>query len=82
MGAFTIPFSEDLLLTLGRNPAEAERELRFLLALKLFELRRISGGKAAEIAGMTKPEFLDATAQLGVPTINLDAEQLSDELGR
>lgn len=31
---------------------------------------------------MTKPEFLDATAQLGVPTINLDEEQLNDELGR
>jgi hypothetical protein len=47
---------------------------------KLFELRRLSGGKAAEVAGMSKVEFLDELARLGVPTVNLEEDQLEDEL--
>ena len=80
MGSLTIPCTDDLLVALGCSPAQLERELRFLLAVKLFELRRVSGGKAAEVAGMSKVEFLDEIARLGVPTINLDDDQLADEL--
>ncbi|MFY9341937.1 MAG: UPF0175 family protein [Planctomycetota bacterium] len=79
MGSLTIPYAEDLLLAMGRSPEQLERELRFLLAVKLFELRRVSGGKAAEVAGMSKVEFLDEAARLGVPTINLEDDQLADE---
>ncbi len=53
-----IPYSEDLLLITGQEPEVFEREARFLLALKFFELRRISAGKAAELSGLSKPEFL------------------------
>lgn len=80
MAFLTIPYSEDLLLAMGRSPEQLERELRLLLAVKLFELRRVSGGKAAEVAGMSKLEFLDEVARLGVPTINLEEDQLKDEL--
>ena len=80
MGSLTIPYTDDLLVAMGRSPAQLEVELRFLLAVKLFELRRVSGGKAAEVAGMTKVEFLDEVARLGVPTINLEDDQLADEL--
>jgi len=80
MGSLTIPYTDDLLAAMGRSPAQLERELRFLLAVKLFELRRVSGGKAAEVAGMSKVEFLDEVARLGVPTINLEDDQLADEL--
>jgi predicted HTH domain antitoxin len=54
--------------------------LRLLLAVKLFELRRLSGGKAAEVAGMSMVEFLDELARFGVPTIHLEDDQLEDEL--
>ena len=80
MGSLTIPYTEDLLVAMGGSPAQLERELRFLLAVKLFELRRVSGGKAAEVAGLTKVEFLDEVARMGIPTINLEDDQLADEL--
>ena len=34
------------------------RELRLLAAVKLYELGRLSSGRAAELAGMTRVEFL------------------------
>ncbi|GAB4404364.1 MAG: hypothetical protein OHK0052_26910 [Anaerolineales bacterium] len=34
------------------------REIRMLAAVKLFELGRLSSGRAAELAGMPRVEFL------------------------
>ena len=68
-----------LLLLMGSEPEEFEREARFLLALKLFELRRISAGKAAEMSGMQKSEFLLKASQLNVAVVDLDQDQLDAE---
>ena len=75
-----IPYSEDLLVALGKPQKELEEELRFLLATKLFELGRISSGKAAEMAGMSKIRFMDELGRMGVPVINLEKDQIQDEL--
>ena len=66
-------------LLLGLEPEEFESEARFLLALKLFELRRISAGKAAEMSGMQKPEFLLKASQLNVAVVDPDQDQLDAE---
>jgi len=66
------------LLT-GQQPHEFEQEAQFLLALKLFELHRISAGKAAEMSGLSKPHFIFKASQLGVPVVDLDDDQLEAE---
>lgn len=80
MRVLSIPYSDDLLIASGQSPEDLEHELRFLLAVKLFELRRLSLGKAAKLAGMQKVSFLDELGQLGVAVINLDDDQIQDEL--
>jgi predicted HTH domain antitoxin len=80
MRVLTIPYSHDLLVATGQSPEALEQELRFLLAVKLFELRRLSLGKAAELCGMSKVHFLDELGRIGVPIINLDDDQIQDEL--
>ena len=79
MKTLKIPYDESLLLLTGQNPDEFEEEARYLLALKLFDLHRISAGKAAELSGMTKPEFILKTSRLGVPVVDLDDDQLNAE---
>ena len=54
--------------------------MRVLLAVKLFEMGRLSLGKAAEFADVGKIAFMDDLARNGVPVINLDDDQLQDEL--
>ena len=49
--ALTIPYSDDLLLSLKESPEEFEAEARLLLAVKLYELGRLSTGRAAALAG-------------------------------
>lgn len=80
MKVLSIPYSDDLLITAGKSKESFELEMRFLLAVKLFELSRLSLGKAAELCGMNKISFMDEMGRLGVPVINLDNEQIVDEL--
>jgi len=80
MKVLTIPYSDDLLISSGKSSVELEKELRFLLAVKLFELRRISLGKAAEFCEMGKVFFMNELGRMGIPVINLDDDQIKDEL--
>lgn len=79
MKTLTIPYDEGLLLLIGKEPEEFEKEARFLLSLKLFELRRISAGKASELSGLSKPEFILQTSRLGIPVVDPDDDQLEAE---
>jgi predicted HTH domain antitoxin len=80
MKQLSIPYSEDLLVSSGQSRESLEEELRLLLAVKLFELGRVSLGKAAKIAGLRKLRFMDELARLRIPVINLDDDQIQDEL--
>jgi len=80
MPVLTIPYSDDLLVSTGKSREALENEFRFLLAVKLFEIRQLSLGKAAELAGMQKFEFMDEIGRMGIPVINLDDEQIQEEL--
>ncbi len=80
MQTLKIPYSEDMLVATGSTPEQLEREFRLLLAVKLFEIGRLSLGKASAIAGLPKLRFMDDLGRLGVPVINLDDDQIADEL--
>ena len=75
-----VPIADDLMLASGRSPSELERELQLLLAIKLFELHRVSVGKAARMAGLSRFQFMDELARLQIPLINLEGDQIEDEL--
>jgi predicted HTH domain antitoxin len=62
------------------SDAEFAGEMKFLAAVKLFELGRLSSGKAAELAGMGRVEFLRALAEVGVSAINLRDEEIDLEI--
>ncbi len=80
MRTLTLPYTDDLLVATGQSPESLEHELCLLLAVKLFELRRLSVGKAAAMCGMSKHAFIDELGRMRVPLINLDDDQIQDEL--
>jgi predicted HTH domain antitoxin len=49
---------ETILLAAKTDEASFARELLTLAAVKLYELGRLSSGRAAELAGMPRVEFL------------------------
>ena len=80
MHNLSLPYPDDLLVMSGKAPAELEEELAFLLAAKLFELHRLSIGKAAEFCRMSKPRFMYELGRLKIPVMNLADDQIADEL--
>jgi len=49
---------EKVLLAEKTDETSFARELRILAAVKLYEMGRLSSGRAAELAGMSRVEFL------------------------
>ncbi|NCC61615.1 MAG: UPF0175 family protein [Verrucomicrobiae bacterium] len=58
------------------NPTELVRELKEMAAVKLFELGRLSSGRAAELAGMSRVAFLLTLARYNVFPMMAELDEL------
>jgi len=75
-----ITYPDELLLSLKEGPEEFEAEARLLLAVKLYELGRISTGMAAQLARLSRVEFLFALKRFGLSPLGVEPEELADDL--
>lgn len=58
MSSVTIEYSPEVLWALQQEPEEFESEARLLLAIKLYELGKLSTGLAAKLAGVPRITFM------------------------
>ncbi|MEO1083947.1 MAG: UPF0175 family protein [Acidobacteriota bacterium] len=68
------------MLSLEESPEEFEAEARILLAVKLFELGRLTTGRAAELAGIGRVEFMLALRRFDLSPIGVDPEEMEQVL--
>ena len=54
----SIEIPESILIAEKTDEVSFAKELRVLAAVKLYEMGRLSSGRAAELAGMPRVEFL------------------------
>lgn len=76
----TIDVPETVLLAEKTDEASFARELRTLAAVKLYELGRLASGRAAELAGMSRVEFLLSLGRYRVFPLETELQDL--EAGR
>jgi predicted HTH domain antitoxin len=73
---------EDIYLTLQANGLFREvlaKQSRHLLALRFYQERILSLGKAARLAGLNRWEFIDFLGANNVPIIDYTDEELANE---
>ena len=75
-----IDVPETVLLAEKSDEASFGLELKVLAAVKLYELGRLTSGRAAELAGMSRVEFLSNLSRYKV--FPLEAELRDLEAGR
>lgn len=79
MSQVVLDIPDDALSALDLSPENAGEELRLAAAVKLYELKRISSGAAARLAGIPRVAFLSRLAEYGVDTFDLSEEDLKRE---
>lgn len=76
MRQIVVNVPEKVLLAEKNDEAGFARELRVLAAVKLYELGRLSSGRAAELAGMARVEFLLELGKYKVFPLESELEDL------
>jgi predicted HTH domain antitoxin len=74
-----IDYPENLADVLQESPEQLEKEMRTALAVKLFEMKRISSGMAAELAGIDRVSFLLELSRFSVPMLDLNDDELTSD---
>ena len=81
MVSLTIEMPEEALSSLRETTERFTAELRFAAAVQWYHQGRLSGSKAAQIAGMTRLEFLDELARRRLDVVKVDLDRLREEIG-
>ncbi|TVP66443.1 MAG: UPF0175 family protein [Nodularia sp. (in: Bacteria)] len=80
MSQLKIEYPETLPDALQQTREEFEQEAKMAMAVKLFEMKRISSGLAAQLAGVDRVSFLLNLHRYGVAMIDLTEEELLSDL--
>jgi predicted HTH domain antitoxin len=75
-----VTFPDGLLAALRKAPHEVGREVRVAAAIHWYQQSAISMERAAEFAGMSRPEFLAELTHRRVDVFVVDEEDLAREL--
>jgi predicted HTH domain antitoxin len=74
-----IELPEEPLFSLKETPEHFAKEMKMLAAVKLYELGRLSSGRAAQLAGIPRVAFLMRLADYRVSPFGLTPEELAED---
>lgn len=82
MVQMTIEVPEFALEALRKSPDEFAKEFRLAAAVKWYELHQLSQERAADIAGLSRSEFILALSRFSVSPFQYGADEIAEEAER
>lgn len=76
MTRIEVQVSEGVLASLHVDPEQFSRELTLVAAIKWYESGRLSQARAAEIAGLSRAEFMEALGGFHVTPFQVYDDEL------
>lgn len=80
MQTATIEYPDEVRLSLNVTPEQFADEIRMTAAVMLFELGRLSSGRAAELAGVSRIRFLYEIGRYNVASFALKDDELMRDI--
>jgi len=78
----SIELPRELFSALRQDPEGFVREMRLAAAVKWYEQKKVSQAKAAEIAGLSRSDFITALNQFNVTPFQYSADEIVSEVKR
>ena len=75
-----LEINEDLEAILATGELPAKTEAMELIVFELYRERRISSGKAAQLLGEPREDFLHRAGRRGIPYIEFTPTEIAEEL--
>ena len=79
MSSVTIDLDEGLATLLHQTNEHVELAAIEMIALDLYRRGAISSGKAGGLLGMSRLDFIRHASQLGIPSIDMNADERAQE---
>ena len=76
----SISLDEDFLSFVAKKRKDIPERLKELSVLELYRRKEISGGKAAQLLGMERFEFVRYASRLGISFFDISKEELEKDL--
>jgi predicted HTH domain antitoxin len=75
-----VPFPDDVFASLRKSPVEVEREVRLAAVIDWYRRGLLSQGRAAQLAGLSRADFLSELATRKIDVFQVDVEELKREV--
>jgi len=70
----------EVLVSLKESAQEFSKDILILSAIKLYEMGKLSSGRAAQLAGVSRVHFLQSLSRYNVPIFDLTEEELRQDI--
>ena len=80
MSTVSVELDRELVNLFRQTHTRPEDTLKEYLVLELYRRHEISSGRAAELLGMERFEFIRFASRLGIPYVDMDNQELEDEI--
>ena len=81
MATMTIDLPDKVFSELRSSPEAVEKDVRLAAAIEWYRRGLLSQGRAAELAGVPRADFIDELARRKVEVFSVDLQELRTETG-
>jgi predicted HTH domain antitoxin len=79
MSTISFDLEEDVVALLRQSNQPVDRAVRELIVLELYRRGAISSGKAAQLLGMSRGEFIQYASRMGIPYFAMTEDEWKSE---
>lgn len=76
----SVDFPNDILLALNESESDLKKRIKIALATQLYRLQKLTIGKAAQLAGLSRLEFENELASNKIAISNLNDDDVLGDI--